>query len=130
MQPTTDCQSLVSATDTFTGGICFGTIPSNEGVFRNVKHKRRSPCGSTLGKAIDYIGLDSSCVPRKSELFPSTLGHGGCNVELCRGEIEELTALFRAQYDAVKSRIISEKRKNMLEYPCRASTLSTQCHSI
>ena len=130
MEPTTDRQSLVSATGTFTGRIRLGAIPSNERVFRNVKHKRRSPSGSALGKAIDYIGADSSCVPRKSELFPCTLTHGLCDVELRRGEVEELTALCRAQYDAVKSRIISQKRKNVLKYPRRTSSLSTERHSI
>ena len=130
LQPTTDRQSLVSATDTFAGGIRFGAVPSNEGIFRNVKHKRRSPCGSTLGKAVDDIGADSSCVPRQSELFPRTLGHGSCDVEVCRREVEEITALFRAQYDAVKSRIISQKRKNMLKHPCRSPALSAERHSI
>jgi hypothetical protein len=126
MQAMSDCQSLISTTHTLTGGIGFSAAPSNKRVFWNVEQKRWSPCRSALGMAIDHVGLNSSCVPWKPELLPRTLAHGACDVELCRGKVEELAAFLRAQYDAVKSRIACQKWKNLLKYPCNASALSTE----
>jgi hypothetical protein len=131
MQPTPDCRPLIAATHALTEGNCVDALPSNERILWNVKKKRRSPKCSALGKAVDCIGTDLPGMPWKAELLPGALSRLRHFVEANRrAQVEDLTAFSCAQYDAVEPRICHEEWEDLLEHPCDASALSTECHSI